>query len=81
MLPGDNLLSRFVNFLINTPPLYAVMKLLAKQAMVNSAESRGISWSGHVKQMQQTAELQRLKQQIEDPSVQYPAYYLQPFHA
>lgn len=57
MPAGDNLLSKFVNFLINTPPLYSMMKVLAKQAMKNSAESRGISWDGHVQRMKQTAEV------------------------
>lgn len=55
--PGDTLASRVVNFAINSPPIYGVMKLLAKQAMKGSAESRGISWDRHVRQMAATAEV------------------------
>jgi hypothetical protein len=41
---GDNWLSRFVNVLINTPPLYAAMKVLAKAAIRSSAQKKGVHW-------------------------------------
>lgn len=57
------------------------MKVLAKQAMKGSAEGRGVSWDKHVQQLAKTAELQAIKEELEDRSLQYPDYYLKPFHA
>ena len=54
--------------------------MFAKQAMKNSAESRGISWDGHVQQLMQRKELEAIKSELEK-DVTYPSYYLQPFHA
>ncbi|KAF5825902.1 S-adenosyl-L-methionine-dependent methyltransferase [Dunaliella salina] len=75
------LLSKFVNFLINTKPLYAVMKVLAKRALKSSAEERGVSWDGHAKRLMSDAELKQIKDEMENKSMVYPSYYLQPFHA
>jgi hypothetical protein len=44
LLAGDHWLSQFVNVLINTKPLYAVMKVLAKAALKNSAHKKGVQW-------------------------------------
>ena len=41
---GDDLLSRFVNVLIQTKPIYAVMKQQARQVLVKTAEKNGIPW-------------------------------------
>ncbi|GLC37056.1 hypothetical protein PLESTB_001396400 [Pleodorina starrii] len=79
---GDSLLSKVVNWAIDTPPLYGAMKVLAKQAMKNSAESRGVRWDGYVQEMQKRRELEDIRRELEDPSLQpYPSYYLKPFHA
>jgi hypothetical protein len=55
--------------------------VFAKQAMKNSAESRGISWDRHVQQLMQRRELEAIKSELEKKDVSYPSYYLQPFHA
>lgn len=52
-------MSKIVNWLINTPPLYALMKIMAKQAMKNSAESRGISWDNYVRTMERNEEVSK----------------------
>ncbi|KXZ45183.1 hypothetical protein GPECTOR_57g473 [Gonium pectorale] len=78
---GDSVLSKVVNWAINTPPLYGAMKVLAKQAMKNSAESRGVRWDSHVREMEKRQELEVIKAELEDKSISYPSYYLKPFHA
>eukprot|EP00195_Chlamydomonas_chlamydogama_P005324 CAMPEP_0202889622 /NCGR_PEP_ID=MMETSP1392-20130828/210_1 /ASSEMBLY_ACC=CAM_ASM_000868 /TAXON_ID=225041 /ORGANISM="Chlamydomonas chlamydogama, Strain SAG 11-48b" /LENGTH=289 /DNA_ID=CAMNT_0049572999 /DNA_START=240 /DNA_END=1109 /DNA_ORIENTATION=- len=57
------------------------MKVLAKQAMKSSAESRGVSWDKHVQAMYSNKEVLALKEEFERSAVQYPDYYLKPFHA
>lgn len=54
---GDQLLSRIVNWMIRTPPIFGAMKFFAKQAMVSTAEKAGIDWTAHVQRMQQEAEV------------------------
>ncbi|KAJ9509021.1 hypothetical protein QJQ45_001513 [Haematococcus lacustris] len=78
---GDQLLSRLVNWMISTKPLYAIMKVLAKQAMKSSAEGRGVGWEQHVQRLAADPQLLQLKQEMEDLSLEYPDYYLKPFHA
>jgi hypothetical protein len=36
-----------VNLLINTPPLWAVMKYFAKSAMKSTAKSKGVDWDAY----------------------------------
>ncbi|GFR40615.1 hypothetical protein Agub_g1196 [Astrephomene gubernaculifera] len=79
---GDSVLSRVVNWAIGNPALYGVMKVFAKKAMKSSAESRGILWDAHVADMQKRKELEAIKSELEDPTLQpYPPYYMVPFHA
>lgn len=78
---GDSVLSRVVNWAIDTPPLYGAMKVLAKKAMKSSAEGRGVRWDSLVREMAELKELEALRKELEDPSLSYPAYYLKPFHA
>lgn len=44
---GEKFLSQLVNVMINTPPLWEVMKFFAKQAIKNTARSKGIDWEGY----------------------------------
>jgi len=81
---GDHWLSKFVNLLINTPPVYAVMKVLAKQAIMSGAEKRGVDWSNNVQRLLAKPELdalEKLRAELTCPSVVLPSYYLMPFHA
>ncbi|KAF6254312.1 S-adenosyl-L-methionine-dependent methyltransferase [Scenedesmus sp. NREL 46B-D3] len=81
---GDNVLSKVVNWMINTKPIFGVMRLGAKNAMKSTTSKAGIDWDGHVRKMQQTAELQQLFQEFSQqphPNLQYPSYYTMPFHA
>lgn len=77
-------MSKVVNWMINTKPIFAVMKFGAKNAMKSTTLKAGIDWDGHVQKMQQTAELQQLCQEFSQqphPGLQYPSYYTVPFHS
>jgi hypothetical protein len=54
---GDKLMSKVVNWMIDTKPIFAVMKFGAKNAMKSTTLKAGIDWDGHVRKMQQTAEV------------------------
>lgn len=77
---GDDFLSRCINLLIQTKPIYAVMKQQARQVLIKTAERNGISWRQQYEQLHQSGVQQRLSA-MTDPSVIYPAYYQMPFHA
>jgi len=82
---GDDLLSRFVNVLIRTKPIYAVMKSQARRVMIKTAEKNNIPWKENVlaleKAIAHTGAEQTLNT-IANPSItDYPDYYKRPFHA
>lgn len=54
---GQNVMSRIVNWMIETKPIYAVMKLGAKNAMKSTTQKAGIDWDGHVRRMEATPEV------------------------
>ena len=77
---GDDLLSKVVNRLIQTKPLYALMKRQARQVLIKTAEQNGIPW----RQTRADYEASAIAQQLEaihNPAVIYPDYYQVPFHA
>lgn len=77
---GEDFLSRVVNFLIQTKPLYALMKYQARQVIIKTAERKGVPWR---KKYQQLAEspAQTLIRQLTNPDITYPDYYQVPFHS
>lgn len=77
---GEDLLSRFVNLLIQTKPIYRMMKHQARQVMIKTAEKKGVPWREHSQQLD-TTQTKQLKEQITNPEVTYPEYYQVPFHA
>lgn len=77
---GDDLLSRFVNVLIQTKPIYALMKQQARQVLISTAEKNGIPWRQRYKMLEVAGLEQQLAQQV-NPAVTYPDYYQVPFHA
>ena len=77
---GEDWLSRFVNLLIQTRPIYAIMKRQARQVMIKNAEKNGIPW----RQTYQELETSGVKEQLAettDERIVYPDYYKMPFHA
>lgn len=77
---GDHLLSRFVNVLIQTKPIYALMKHQARQVLIKTAEKKGIAWRKTYQELENSGVKQRLTQ-VTNPSITYPSYYQVPFHA
>lgn len=81
---GDTPLSRLVNAFVATPFLYSLIKQSVRRKLIHTAEKKGIPWR------QRTAELSELipasdrdqmLDSIRDPHLEYPDYYLNPFHA
>ena len=77
---GDDVLSRFVNLLIQTKPIYSVMKSQARQVLVKTAEKNGIQWRENYQQLEASGVQQTLAD-ITNPDIVYPDYYQVPFHA
>ena len=51
MHTGDDALSKLVNVAINIRPLYAVMKVMAKKTLKDTAEQRGVPWDGTIREL------------------------------
>ena len=77
---GDDFLSRCVNLLIQTKPVYAVMKQQARQVLIKTAEKNGIPWRKHYEELT-ASKIQQQASQNTNPAVRYPDYYQVPFHA
>ncbi|NJN01768.1 MAG: class I SAM-dependent methyltransferase [Leptolyngbyaceae cyanobacterium RM1_1_2] len=75
---GDELLSRLVNQLIKTKPVYALMKQQARQVLIKTAEKKGIPWRQTCTEFERSG----IKDELAtNPNVAYPDYYQVPFHA
>ena len=77
---GDSFLSRCVNLLIQTKPVYAVMKQQARQVFIKTAEKNGIPWRKQYKELAASG-IQQQVVRLTNPTVRYPDYYQVPFHA
>lgn len=77
---GDDFLSRCVNLLIHTKPIYAVMKQQARQVLIKTAEQNGIPWRKRVEELSASG-IQKRAIQLTNQTVRYPDYYQVPFHA
>ncbi|BAW96808.1 hypothetical protein NIES970_17500 [[Synechococcus] sp. NIES-970] len=77
---GEDWLSRLVNRLIQTKPLYALMKQQARRVLIKTAEKNGVPWRQIVKDLEKS-EAQQYFQELTKPDLGYPDYYQVPFHA
>ncbi len=77
---GEDWLSRLVNLLIRTKPLYAVMKQQARKVLIKTAEKNGVPWRQNCKVLD-TDDTKQYLAQVTDPAIRYPDYYQVPFHA
>lgn len=77
---GNDFLSRLVNVLIQTKPIYNVMKHQARQVLVKTAEKNNIPWRKTYQELEASGVQARLEQ-ITNQSITYPDYYQVPFHA
>ncbi|MBD2136145.1 class I SAM-dependent methyltransferase [Anabaena sp. FACHB-1237] len=77
---GQTLLSQMVNLLINTKPIYSIMKQQARQVMIKTAEKNGIPWRKNYEKLDKSGIKEKLAE-IVNTNVVYPDYYQVPFHA
>lgn len=77
---GDDWLSRGVNLLIQTKPIYALMKQQARQVLIKTAEKKGVPWREQAETLARSGVSDRLDT-MTNPAVRYPDYYQVPFHA
>jgi ubiquinone/menaquinone biosynthesis C-methylase UbiE len=77
---GEDLLSRLVNLMIQTRPIYALMKQQARQVLIKTAEKNGIPWR-QTRQALDTPAVRQYLDELTNPEVTYPDYYQVPFHA
>lgn len=77
---GQDLLSHCVNLLIQTKPIYALMKRQARQVLINTAEKHGIPWRQNVQHLERSTVQERFAP-ITNEHLTYPDYYQVPFHA
>ncbi|KAK8519352.1 hypothetical protein V6N13_133279 [Hibiscus sabdariffa] len=76
----DTPLSRLVEALISFKPLYSLLKLGARQVFISTAEKKSIPWRQMANEILESDVYKELDT-IRNPSLQYPDYYLSPFHA
>ena len=77
---GDDFLSRIVNLLIKTKPIYGLMKRQARQVLIKTAEKNGIPWRKNYQELAKS-QVKSLYDAIANPDLEYPDYYQVPFHA
>ncbi|OUL21202.1 SAM-dependent methyltransferase [Nostoc sp. T09] len=77
---GEDTLSKFVNLLIQTKPIYKLMKHQARQVLIKTAEKNGVPWRKNYEALKSSGVTQQLVQ-VTNPDVVYPDYYKVPFHA
>lgn len=77
---GEGTLSKFVNLLIKTKPIYKLMKHQARQVIIKTAEKNGVPWRKNYEALKSSGVKQQLAQ-VTNPDVVYPGYYKVPFHA
>ncbi|MGC1219890.1 MAG: class I SAM-dependent methyltransferase [Phormidesmis sp.] len=77
---GDDLLSRFVNLLIQTKPIYRLMKTQARKVLIQTAEKNGIPWRENYEAFAASGIEQTLTD-VANSNITYPDYYQAPFHA
>lgn len=77
---GETPLSRLVGALIAFKPFYSVLKLGARQVLISTAEKTNIPWREMTKEILES-EVYKEMESIQNRSLVYPDYYLNPFHA
>ncbi|AKG23800.1 class I SAM-dependent methyltransferase [Calothrix sp. 336/3] len=77
---GADLLSRFVNLLIQTKPLYKLMSYQARKVIIDTAEKNGVPWRKHYTSLAASGIQEKINEST-NPSTTYPDYYKVPFHA
>ncbi len=76
----DSLAVRLVNQLLSVKPLANLARQQARKMMIQRAESVGVHWTKQVEILRQRAWNPELAL-VENAHLEYPEYYLKPFHA
>jgi SAM-dependent methyltransferase len=86
--PAPRLASQIINGILAIRPLAAVIKKLARDRMINRAETIGVYWRKEVQALRSRQSEQAFSSawdteltQIQNPDLTYPDYYLRSFHA
>nr|XP_043624228.1 uncharacterized protein LOC122595837 [Erigeron canadensis] len=77
---GETPLSRLVASLISFKPLYSLMKFGARQVLISTAEKNDVPWRLMTKEILESDVYKEMETTL-NPSIVYPDYYLNPFHA
>ncbi|MBD2207079.1 class I SAM-dependent methyltransferase [Calothrix sp. FACHB-1219] len=77
---GEDTLSKFVNLLIQTKPIYQLMKQQARKVLINTAEKNGVPWRKNYQTLKSSGITEQITK-MTNPDVVYPDYYKVPFHA
>ncbi|XP_031478086.1 uncharacterized protein LOC116249096 [Nymphaea colorata] len=77
---GETPLSRLVGAIIAFKPFYSLLKFGARQVFISTAEKKNIPWTKMTQEIL-SSQVYKEKEIIENTSLQYPDYYLNPFHA
>ena len=73
-------ITSLVNLLLSIKPLASFAKSRARKMMIDRAEQIGVYWRQEAAFLQEQ-NLEALRQQVENPALVYPDYYLTSFHA
>eukprot|EP01041_Mallomonas_annulata_P002607 gene2607-5098_t len=75
-------ISDTVNSIISFKPFFGVMKVGARNALISTTEKKNVRWIDRANYLETKAEtLQQFYNDIKDPNLEYPSYYLNAFHA
>ncbi|KAI4363858.1 hypothetical protein MLD38_020025 [Melastoma candidum] len=77
---GKSPLARLLGTLISFKPFYSVLKQGARDVLISTAEKNNIPWRAMTKEILHSDVYMEFET-IRDPSLVYPDYYLNPFHA
>ncbi|KAJ6830287.1 uncharacterized protein M6B38_353575 [Iris pallida] len=77
---GETPLSRLVGALISFKPFYSLMKLGARRVLISTAEKSNIPWRDMTREILESNVYEEMEN-VRNPSLVYPDYYLNPFHA
>lgn len=79
-MTADSLAVRLVNHFLAVKPLANLARQQARKMMIQRAESVGVQWTKQVEILRQRAWSSELAL-VENAHLEYPEYYLKPFHA
>lgn len=75
---GQSNLSYIINAITRVP----LVKFAAKSLFKDSMRKQGVDWDAFVRTSELARQqLQALRQQLENPAIEYPPYYLKDFHS